>query len=177
MAVRAYASVEERAALAIELARRNVAEGNGGPFGAAVFDHETGRLLSVGVNLVVSARCSVAHAEIVALGLAQQALQTHDLGAEGMPVCELVSSTEPCAMCLGAIPWSGVRRLVCAAREEDARRMALTRGTSRPIGRRPWSGAALRCCAMSAGRKPSPFWRPMSARAASIYNGGRPETA
>jgi len=122
------ATVKERASLTIELARRNVAEGTGGPFGAAVFDHGTGKLLSVGVNRVVSEQCSVAHAEIMALCLAQRALQTHDLGAAGMPVCELVSSTEPCAMCLGAIPWSGVRRLVCAAREEDARRIGFDEG-------------------------------------------------
>lgn len=125
---RTCATVEERVAVVIELARRNVAEGTGGPFGAAVFDHGTGQVLSVGANLVVPSRCSVAHAEIVALCVAQQALQTHDLGAEGRPVCELVSSTEPCAMCLGAIPWSGVRRLVCAARAEDARRIGFDEG-------------------------------------------------
>ena len=122
------ATIEERASLTIELARRNVAEGAGGPFGAAVFDHETGKLLSIGVNRVVPEQCSVAHAEIMALCLAQRALQTYDLGAAGMPVCELVSSTEPCAMCLGAIPWSGVRRLVCAARGEDARRIGFDEG-------------------------------------------------
>jgi tRNA(Arg) A34 adenosine deaminase TadA len=123
-----YATVEDRAALTIELARRNVAEKTGGPFGAAVFNHETGRLLSIGLNRVVSEQCSVAHAEIMALGLAQQIMQTHDLGARGMPVHELVSSTEPCAMCLGAIPWSGIRRLVCCAREEDARQIGFDEG-------------------------------------------------
>ena len=37
-----------------------------------------------------------------------------------LPAHELVTSVEPCAMCLGAVPWSGVRRLVCGARGEDA---------------------------------------------------------
>ncbi len=60
--------------------------------------------------------------------LAQQVMGTHDLGAEGMPVLELVSSTEPCAMCLGAVPWSGVRRLVCAARGDDAVAIGLDEG-------------------------------------------------
>jgi len=122
------ATPEARAGYAVGLARRNVSEGTGGPFGAAVFEQQSGRLISAGVNRVVPARCSVAHAEIVALCLAQQALQTHDLGAEGIPPCELVCSTEPCAMCLGAIPWSGVRRLVCAARDEDARRIGFDEG-------------------------------------------------
>ena len=51
-----------------------------------------------------------------------------DLGGEGLPPYELVASTEPCAMCFGAIPWSGVRRLVCGAREEDARRIGFDEG-------------------------------------------------
>jgi tRNA(Arg) A34 adenosine deaminase TadA len=46
-----------------------------------------------------------------------------------MPAHELVSSTEPCAMCLGAIPWSGVRGLVCGARDEDARAAGFDEGT------------------------------------------------
>ena len=44
-----------------------------------------------------------------------------DLGGPGRPPYELVASTEPCAMCLGAAPWSGgVRHLVCGARDEAA---------------------------------------------------------
>jgi len=39
-----------------------------------------------------------------------------------------VTRTEPCAMCLGAIPWSGVRRLVCGARDEDARQVGMDEG-------------------------------------------------
>ncbi|HXV20935.1 MAG TPA: hypothetical protein VD811_08115, partial [Desulfuromonadales bacterium] len=66
-----YPDVRERMGLAIDLARRNVSAGTGGPFGAAVFETENGRLLAVGVNLVVAARCSILHAEVVALMLAQ----------------------------------------------------------------------------------------------------------
>jgi tRNA(Arg) A34 adenosine deaminase TadA len=102
----------------LELARDNVAAG-GGPFAAAVFEQESGRLLAAGANRVVANHCSSAHAEIVALSLAQARLGNHDLGAAGLPACELVTSAEPCLMCLGAVLWSGVRRLVCAARGED----------------------------------------------------------
>jgi tRNA(Arg) A34 adenosine deaminase TadA len=115
-----FATVEERTAFVIALARENVMRDGGGPFAAAVFDCDRGSLVAPGVNLVVPAGCSVAHAEMVALMMAQQIMGTHDLGAEGLPVLELVSSTEPCAMCMGAVPWSGVPRLVCAARGEDA---------------------------------------------------------
>jgi tRNA(Arg) A34 adenosine deaminase TadA len=123
-----YLDAWERMRLAIDLARRNVAAGTGGPFGAAVFEAEKGRLLAVGVNLVVAARCSILHAEVVALMLAQQRLGRFDLGGEGLPACELVTSAEPCAMCFGALLWSGVRRLVCAAREEDVRAVGFDEG-------------------------------------------------
>lgn len=110
---------EARMRLVIELARQNVDRGSGGPFAAAVFDRETGRVVAAAVNLVTSLNCSVAHAEIVAIMLAQQRTGTYDLGGEGMRPLELVASAEPCAMCLGAIPWSGVQRLVCGASEDD----------------------------------------------------------
>jgi tRNA(Arg) A34 adenosine deaminase TadA len=123
-----YASPEERMAFAVELSRQNVARGTGGPFAAAVFDAGSGRLIAAGVNMVTSTGLSVAHAEIVALSQAQALLGGFDLGGAGMPACELVSTTEPCAMCLGAIPWSGVRSLVCGARDEDARAVGFDEG-------------------------------------------------
>lgn len=119
---------EERMQLAILLARENTRHGTGGPFGAAILDDDSGRVVSVGVNLVVEQHCSAAHAEIVAIMLAQQALDTHDLGSTGAPALCLVSSTEPCAMCMGAVPWSGVKRLVCGARGTDAEAIGLDEG-------------------------------------------------
>jgi tRNA(Arg) A34 adenosine deaminase TadA len=110
---------EAKMRLAIELARQNIDRGTGGPFGAAIFDTTSGRLLAPGVNLVEPAHCSIAHAEMVAITLAQQTIGSYDLSQAGR-TCELVTSTEPCAMCLGAIPWSGVRRVVCGAKGEDA---------------------------------------------------------
>jgi len=119
---------EQRMALAVELSRSNVENRTGGPFGAAVFESGSGRLVAAGVNLVEAQNCSIAHAEMVAIAFAQQALATYDLGAPGLPDHELVTSTEPCAMCLGAIPWSGVRRVVCGARDEDARAIGFDEG-------------------------------------------------
>jgi tRNA(Arg) A34 adenosine deaminase TadA len=108
------ATLEEQMDLAIGLSRHNTAAGTGGPFGAVVVDRE-GRVVAVGVNLVVPARAAILHAETVALALAGQAV-----GDFRLPGHDLVSSTEPCAMCLGALPWAGVDRLVCGARHEDA---------------------------------------------------------
>ena len=118
--------------LVIGLARENVVRGAGGPFAAAVFESATGRLVSAGVNLVTALNSSIAHAEIVAIMLAQQRAGTYDLGGPGMPRLELVTSTEPCAMCLGAVPWSGVRRLICGASEADARSIGFDEGAKPP---------------------------------------------
>ena len=125
---RRYRTVEDRMRFVVELSRLNVRNETGGPFGAAIFESETGRLLAPGVNLVVGSGCSVFHAEMVAIMVAQRVLGTFDLGGEGLPPYELVASTEPCAMCLGATPWSGVRHLVCGARDEDARAVGFDEG-------------------------------------------------
>lgn len=133
------AEPEERMRLVLELARQNVAYG-GGPFAAAVFNHPEGALIAPGVNMVRAAGSSVLHAVIVALMLAQQATGGFDLSADGQAVCELVTSCEPCAMCLGAISRSGVRRLICGARSEDARSAGIDEG-DRP---QDWQGVLER---------------------------------
>ncbi|WHZ28670.1 MAG: hypothetical protein OJF51_003468 [Nitrospira sp.] len=104
----------------IRLALTNVTAKTGGPFGAAVFETGSGRLIAIGVNVVEPSNCALAHAEMVALANAHQTLGHFDLGAHGMPRFELVTSCEPCAMCYGAVLWSGVRKLVCGARRMDA---------------------------------------------------------
>jgi tRNA(Arg) A34 adenosine deaminase TadA len=106
--------------LAISLARKNVESRNGGPFGAAVFERASGRLIAGGVNLVVPMRNSVLHAEVVAIMLAEERLGSFTLGAASGAEHELVTSCEPCAMCLGAIHWSEVSRLVTGATRQDA---------------------------------------------------------
>ena len=118
---------QERMQLAIDLAEKNIEHG-GGPFGAVVFEKDSGKVVTPGINLVLQTINSVMHAEIVAIVLAQQKVNSFDLGAEGLPEYELVSSTEPCAMCLGAIPWSGIASLVCGARDEDARKIGFDEG-------------------------------------------------
>ncbi len=127
-AERIFASIEERMHLVITLSRLNIEHKTGGPFGAAVFEQESGKLIAAGVNIVIAANCSIAHAEIMAIGIAQQMLGHYDLSSEEMPCYELVTSTAPCAMCLGAIPWSGVRRVICGARDEDARSIGFDEG-------------------------------------------------
>lgn len=125
---REYPSDVDRMRLVVELSRLNVENATGGPFGAAIFDRSTNRLVAPGVNLVPTSNLSAAHAEVVAIMVAQKVVGSFDLGGPGLPPYELVASTEPCAMCFGAIPWSGVRRLVCGARDEDARKIGFDEG-------------------------------------------------
>lgn len=117
-----------RMRVAIGLARENVLRNTGGPFGAAIFEADSGRLVAVGVNRVVPLNNAVLHAEIMAFMRAQARLETYTLAASNLPAHELFTSCEPCAMCLGAAQWSGVRRVVWAADREDAGRLDFDEG-------------------------------------------------
>lgn len=107
-------SLEERMAAVIRFSRLNFEHGTGGPFAAGVFERDSGKLVVIGVNRVVDSICSSAHAEVTTLSLAQKQLGTYDLGGPGMPLYQLVVNWRPCAMCYGAVLWSGVRSLVIA---------------------------------------------------------------
>jgi tRNA(Arg) A34 adenosine deaminase TadA len=119
-------TVERRMCLAIALADENVRQHSGGPFGAVVVDERDHRLLGAGVNLVTRLDLSLAHAEMVAVSLAQAALGHWNLG-EGSDV-QLVTSCQPCAMCFGAVPWSGVSSLAWGASREDAEEAGFDEG-------------------------------------------------
>ena len=60
---------EARMRFVLRLARENVVRETGGPFAAAVVERAAGRVVAVGVNAVERLRCSVAHAEVIALAL------------------------------------------------------------------------------------------------------------
>ncbi|POX43411.1 tRNA-specific adenosine deaminase [Streptomyces sp. Ru73] len=97
---------------AIELATASVANG-GGPFGALVA--KGGEVVATGNNQVTATLDPVAHAEVTALRAACRALNTFSL--EG---CTLVTSCEPCPMCLSSSLWARVDRIVFAADRHDA---------------------------------------------------------
>ena len=125
-------SLSKRMEFVISAAVRNVAENTGGPFAAAIFEIETGKLISVGTNLVTTQKLSILHAEMVAITVAQRVLGTYDLGAQGLAEHELITSVEPCAMCFGAIPWSGVHHVVTGALAEDAIAIGFDEGPKPP---------------------------------------------
>lgn len=145
---RPYDSDEARMALAVRLAAENVRRGTGGPFGAAIFEAVSGRLVGIGVNRVVPLDNAVLHAEVVAVMMAQARLGVYSLALDGLPEHELFTSCEPCAMCLGAIQWSGLKRVVWAATREDAGRLHFDEG---PVFRASYLYLAARGIQFAAG--------------------------
>ena len=109
-----FTSNEARMEAVIQFSRLNFQRKTGGPFAAGIFEKESGRLVVIGVNRVVPYHCSSAHAEVMAISLAQKLLGVYDLGAPGLPTHQMVVNWRPCAMCFGAVLWSGVRSLVIA---------------------------------------------------------------
>lgn len=92
---------------AIELADKGIDTGSG-PFGAVISKGE--RIISEASNMVVTSHDPTAHAEILAIRKASEILKTHDLSE-----CVIYTSCEPCPMCLGAIYWSGIKKVVYAS--------------------------------------------------------------
>jgi tRNA(Arg) A34 adenosine deaminase TadA len=98
---------------AIEVGRRAMLQGTGGPFGAVVARGD--EWIAEGSNEVTSALDPTAHAEVVAIREACRKLGSHSLAG-----CQLYASCEPCPMCLGAAYWARVDALYFAASREDA---------------------------------------------------------
>ena len=123
----AYASDQDKVALAIELSDGNIQAQTGGPFGAVGFGPDD-RIVAAAVNVVLPQNTSLAHAETMAYMLAQQRLQRarineDDSGARSGRYT-LATSAQPCCQCYGATVRAGIDRLLIGARSEDV--MALT---------------------------------------------------
>lgn len=119
---------------AIDLARRHMEAGHGGPFGAVIV-HE-GRVVAEGWNQVTSTPDPTAHAEIVAIRQAAGRLGRFSLAGG-----TLYTSCEPCPMCLAAAYWARLDRVVYAATREDAAAIGfddarLYEELARPVGER-----------------------------------------
>lgn len=98
---------------AIELSRQGMESNEGGPFGAVVV--RDGKIIGEGWNRVVASNDPTAHAEVTAIRNATQAVGHFDLSGATM-----YASCEPCPMCLAAIHWARIGRIVYAAACSDA---------------------------------------------------------
>jgi tRNA(Arg) A34 adenosine deaminase TadA len=101
---------------AIDIAHAARDHGNH-PFGALLVD-ENDQVLMQAENTVITAHDCTGHAETNLMRLASQ-----HFPPEKLAVCTLYTSTEPCAMCAGAIHWGNVRRVVFALSEIDLYQM------------------------------------------------------
>ncbi len=99
--------------IALEEAQAAAAAGEA-PVGAVVVDPATGAVIARAHNRPIGLSDPTAHAEILALRAAAQALGNYRLTG-----LELFATLEPCAMCAGAISHARIGRLVYAA--EDAK--------------------------------------------------------
>jgi len=100
---------------AIALSIENVRSGSGGPFAALIV--RDGSILASGTNRVTTMLDPTAHAEVVAIRAACQALSSIQLSD-----CEMYTTCEPCPMCMGAIYWARLARVYYANTRDDAAR-------------------------------------------------------
>jgi guanine deaminase len=98
---------------AIEEAVSGVEKGEGGPFGAVIV--KDGKIIARARNQVLVTHDPTAHAEVQAIRKASFLLGRFDLSD-----CVLYASCEPCPMCLGAIHWAKLRKVVYGATRYDA---------------------------------------------------------
>ena len=124
--------------LALQVARRARDHGNH-PFGALLVD-DAGQVLLEAENTVNTARDCTGHAETNLVRLASQAFPP-----EKLATCTLYTSTEPCAMCAGAIHWGKIGRVVFALSEASLYAMIGSHNENETLRLpcRPW---AIACC-------------------------------
>jgi guanine deaminase len=99
--------------MAIGFSEQNVKESLGGPFGAVVV--KDGVVIAASGNRVTTSNDPTAHAEVSAIRLACQELNTFDLKG-----CIIYTSCEPCPMCLSAIYWARLDQVFYANTKVDA---------------------------------------------------------
>ncbi len=122
---------------ALELAERNSRSGRHGPFGAVVV--QGGRVIGEGVNQVVEQADPTAHAEVGALRAA-----CRRIGAHVLEQATLYASCEPCPMCLAAIYWARIERVVYACTRQDAAEAGFDDDAIYRDIARPWSERRIR---------------------------------
>jgi tRNA(Arg) A34 adenosine deaminase TadA len=123
------------------------------------------------MNLVELKRNSTLHAEMLAFMMAEQRVGSYTLGGEDQPEHHLFSSCEPCAMCLGAALWSGIKAVVCGASHEDARAVGFDEGPVFPESYRYLERRGIEVVRGVLRREAVAVLRDYRERGGLIYNG------
>jgi len=110
------ATISSFMAEAVRLSEHGMCRGDGGPFGAVIV--REGKIIGKGWNRVLTANDPSAHAEITAIRDACRATSSYQLED-----CSMYVNCEPCPMCLAAIYWARIERVIFAASREDAERI------------------------------------------------------
>ncbi|MFG0251429.1 MAG: nucleoside deaminase [Phycisphaerales bacterium JB038] len=116
-------SLRDQVGLVLDACRDSLARQRGGPFAAAVFHLSSGELVAGSVNLVLSSGVPVFHAELLALSFA--CLRSGEPDLTGY---RLVTSADPCALCVGAIHWSRVGEVITSAATSDVEAIGFDEG-------------------------------------------------
>ena len=100
--------------IAIDEARKGIAQNDGGPFGAVVV--KNGTVIGKGHNRVPKNHDPTCHGEMEAIRDACKNLDTFDLSG-----ADIYTTGQPCVMCLGAILWSNINHIYygCSIAEND----------------------------------------------------------
>lgn len=98
---------------AIALSIEKMRDGAGGPFGAVIA--RGAEVIAEGHNQVTSTNDPTAHAEVIAIRAACRTLNTFELSNT-----TIYTSCEPCPMCLSAIYWARIERIVFANTRDEA---------------------------------------------------------
>jgi len=98
---------------ALEEAIQGVKQNHGGPFGAVVV--RDGEIVSRAHNRVIETADPTAHAEMIAIREASKILGRFDLSD-----CTLYTTCEPCPMCLGAVLWARIGKVIFGCSRADA---------------------------------------------------------
>ena len=106
-------------ALAIDLARRNVLESGGRPFGAVLVSND--EVLATGINEILATNDPSTHAEMQAIRAATAKRKSPRLDG-----CVMYASGQPCPMCLSAMHMIGIREVYYAYSNDDAEKYGMS---------------------------------------------------
>ena len=104
---------------AVKEAFKGIKKGEGGPFGAVIV--LDGKVIAKAHNTVVKDNDPTAHAEVNAIRKASKKLKTYCLKG-----CELITTCEPCPLCLAAIKWAGIKKATYGCSRKDAGKLGFS---------------------------------------------------